>query len=78
MTEPNVNVDSTVASTYLGTVGPLQVRSFIDARSADTVYIFHASVGVTQVQGVRVELRLTSSELAALAGLIRYEQGYKP
>jgi len=75
MTEPNENVDSKIASIYVGTVGPLQVRCFMDR--GDVVYILHASVTLTGVQGVRVELRLTSAEFAALAGLIRYEQGYK-
>jgi hypothetical protein len=62
----------------IGTVGPIQVWCRDDSSSATgVVYVLHSSVTITGVQGVRVEIVLTSAEFAALAGMIRYEQGFK-
>jgi hypothetical protein len=61
----------------IGTVGPLEVWSRLEGGPTGIVYLLHSSVTITGVQGIRVEIVLTAAELAALAGMIRYEQGFK-
>jgi hypothetical protein len=63
----------------VGTVGPLEVWSRLAGGSDGVVYVLHSSLPVTGTpgQGVRVEIVLTSGEFAALAGLIRHEQGFR-
>jgi len=68
---------SKASDVKVGTVGPLEVWSRLEGGSTGIVYILHSSVAISEVQGVRVEIVLTAAEFAALAGMIRYEQGFK-